>query len=37
MFDDASKPAAHVLWLNHDIIAKHLSLSHKKNDSLKIE
>ena len=28
MFHEASKPAAPVLWLNHDIIAKQLSLIH---------
>jgi hypothetical protein len=31
MFHEASKPAAPVLWLNHDIIAKQLSLIHNKN------
>ena len=30
MFHEASKPAAPVLWLNHDIIAKQLSLLHNK-------
>jgi hypothetical protein len=30
MFHEASKPAAPVLWLNHDIIAKQLSLIHNK-------
>jgi len=30
MFHEASKPAAPVLWLNHDIIAKQLSLIHSK-------
>jgi hypothetical protein len=30
MFYEASKPAAPVLWLNHDIIAKQLSLIHSK-------
>ena len=30
MFHEASKPAAPVLWLNHDIIAKQLSLIHAK-------
>ena len=30
MFHEASKPAAPVLWLNHDIIAKQLSLLHYK-------
>lgn len=30
MFHEASNPAAPVLWLNHDIIAKQLSLIHGK-------
>jgi len=30
MFHEASKPAAPVLWLNHDIIAKQLALIHSK-------
>jgi hypothetical protein len=30
MFHEASKPAAPVLWLNHDIIAKQLALLHNK-------
>jgi hypothetical protein len=30
MFHEASSPAAPVLWLNHDIIAKQLSLMHHK-------
>jgi len=30
MFHEASKSAAPVLWLNHDIIAKQLSLIHSK-------
>jgi len=30
MFHEASKPTAPVLWLNHDIIAKQLSLIHCK-------
>ncbi len=30
MFHEASNPAAPVLWLNHDIIAKQLSLIHSK-------
>lgn len=30
IFLEASKPAAPVLWLNHDIIAKQLSLMHNK-------
>jgi len=30
MFHEASKPAAPVLWLNHDIIAKQLALLHSK-------
>ena len=30
MFREASNPAAPVLWLNHDIIAKQLSLIHNK-------
>lgn len=30
MFHEASKPAAPVLWLNHDIIAKQLALIHNK-------
>ena len=30
MFHEASQPAAPVLWLNHDIIAKQLSLIHSK-------
>ena len=30
MFHEASKPAAPVLWLNHDIIAKQLTLIHSK-------
>jgi len=30
MFHEASKPAAPVLWLNHDIIAKQLCLIHNK-------
>jgi hypothetical protein len=28
MFVEASHPAAPVLWLNHDIIAKQLNLIH---------
>ena len=31
MFHEASKPAAPVLWLNHDIIARQLALIHSKN------
>ena len=30
MFHEASKPSAPVLWLNHDVIAKQLSLLHSK-------
>jgi hypothetical protein len=30
MFHEASQPAGPVLWLNHDIIAKQLSLIHNK-------
>jgi hypothetical protein len=30
MFHEASRPAAPVLWLNHDIIAKQLALIHGK-------
>jgi hypothetical protein len=30
MFHEASKPAAPVLWLNHDVIAKQLALIHNK-------
>ena len=30
MFHEASNPAAPVLWLNHDIIAKQLALIHNK-------
>ena len=30
MFHEASKPAAPVLWLNHDVIAKQLALIHSK-------
>jgi hypothetical protein len=29
MFHEASKPAAPVLWLNHDVIAQQLNLLHK--------
>ena len=28
MFHETSKPAAPVLWLNHDIIAKQLNMMH---------
>jgi hypothetical protein len=28
MFHEVSNPAASVLWLNHDIIAKQLSMLH---------
>jgi len=28
MFHESSNPAAPVLWLNHDIIAKQLNLMH---------
>jgi hypothetical protein len=28
MFVEASHPAAPVLWLNHDVIAKQLNLIH---------